>query len=80
MDRYDLEFLEGTFYRHAEIAKKQRDEMIVKYKNEYSSDKLPDHLKDEFSLPVALLSMAEEIKKLRKELEDFKEMMSPESY
>jgi len=68
MDRYELEFLEETFYRHAESAKKQHDEMVIKYKNEFSSDKLPDYLKDEFSLPVALLSIVEEVKRLKRKI------------
>ena len=70
MERYSLSELSEKFKGHAEAQKKMHEEMIIKWKNEYSSDKLPEALKDDFCLPEALLCMVEEIKKLQLVVQD----------
>ena len=68
METYSLESLNKTFVEHAESAEKQREEMIIRWKNEYASDKVPEHLKDPFSLPTALLFMVQEIERLQEQV------------
>lgn len=63
-----LGYLEETFYRHTEESDKQREEAIIRWKNEYSSDKIPEHMKDEFSLPWALYSLVRKIGRLEGEV------------
>lgn len=70
MQKYDLESLCKAFTEHGEAAEKQREEMIIRWKNEYSSDKVPEHMLDPFSLPYALLSLVEEIKRLRNRVDN----------
>lgn len=57
--------LAEIFKRHAEEARVQRDQMITKWKNEFSSDDIPEYLRDEFSLPEALMGMVEELMALK---------------
>lgn len=69
MDRYSLEELSRLFVSHMEDVNKHREEMIIRWKNEYSSDKVPEHMEDTFNLPGALLFMVQEIERLRNRLE-----------
>lgn len=70
MERYSLENLSKAFVAHGDAAEKQQEEMIIRWKNEYSSDKVPEHMLDPFNLPYALLSMVKEIDSLKRQLED----------
>lgn len=70
MDRYSLENLSKTFVEHGDAAQKQQEEMIIRWKNEYSSDKVPEHMLDPFNLPYALLSLVKEIDSLKRQLQD----------
>ena len=70
MDKYELDWLEEKFTDHALSAENQRLEMIDRWKNEYSSDKIPEHMQDIFNLPKALLSLVKEIRSLRMLLQD----------
>lgn len=65
---YSLEGLSKTFVAHAESAEKQRLDMIDRWKDEWSSDKIPEHMQDTFNLPQALLSLVQEIDKLKRDL------------
>lgn len=65
---YSLEGLSKTFVAHAEAVEKQRLDMIDRWKNEYSSDKVPEHMTDPFNLPSALLFMVQEIDRLQRQI------------
>ena len=70
MDKYELDWLEEKFTEHALSAENQRLNMLDKWKNEFSSDKIPEHMQDTFNLPRALLSLVKEIRSLRMLLQD----------
>jgi len=70
MEKYELDWLEEKFTEHGVAADKSREEMIIKYKNEWHSDKLPDHMVDPFNLPFALLTLVQEIRSLQELLQD----------
>ncbi len=69
MDRYELDKLSETFKRHGEEAEKSKEEMIIRWKNEYSSDKVPSQMTDTFNLPLALKSLVDEVIELRSKLD-----------
>ena len=69
MESYSLESLSKVFVAHAEGAEKQRLDMIDRWRNEWSSDKLPEHLEHTFNLPAALLFMVQEGDSLKRENE-----------
>ena len=70
MKKYELDWLEEKFKEHGAEAEKQREEAMIRWKNEYSSDKVPEHLMESFNLPNALLSMVQEIRSLQRLLQD----------
>lgn len=70
MRRYSLEELSDIFVRNAEQQEKNREELIERWKNEFGGEEIPECLKDEFSLPMALVSMIGEIEKLQRLVQD----------
>lgn len=68
--RYELESLSSVFEGHARAQLKMHSELIVKYREEYPNDELPDHFKDDFCLPMALKVLVDEVIRLRRELQD----------
>lgn len=70
MEKYELDWLEEKFTEHALSVENQRLEMIDRWKNEYSSDKVPEHMQDTFNLPRSLLSLVREIRSLQRLLQD----------
>jgi hypothetical protein len=70
MEKYELDWLEEKFTEHALSVENQRLEMIDRWKNEYSSDKVPEHMQDTFNLPRSLLSLVREIRLLQRLLQD----------
>lgn len=70
MKRYELDWLEEKFTEHGVAADKQREEMIIKWKNEWHSDKVPEHMTETFNLPVALLTIVQEIRSLQRVVQD----------
>lgn len=72
MEKMLMGYLRDTFSRHAVEAKKMQLDMQDRWKNENSSDKLPEHLVDDFCLPEALCRMVEEIMELREEVVELK--------
>lgn len=75
MEKMLLGYLRETFSRHAEGAKKMHLDMQDRWKNENSSDKLPEHLADDFCLPEALGRMVEELIELRLEVGELRRVM-----
>lgn len=73
MFNYDMENLEDVFKKHAKEASKRQIEQIDRWKNEYSSVDLPEHLKDTFFLSSALLYMVRELQRLRYEIEEIRD-------
>ena len=65
MEKYKLDWLEEKFTEHAMSAENQRLDMLDKWKNEFSSDKIPEHMQDTFNLPRALLTLVKEIRSLQ---------------
>lgn len=70
MQKYELDWLEEKFMDHAMSAENQRLNMIDKWKNEFSSDKIPEHMQDTFNLPQALLTLVKEIRSLQRVIQD----------
>ena len=70
MEKYELDWLEEKFTDHALSAENQRLEIIDRWKNEFSSDKIPEHMQDTFNLPRALLSLVREVRSLQRLLQD----------
>lgn len=62
--KYSMAFLEKKFDQHAIEAKKMNDHLIVMFKENNPGEPLPDHFKDDFSLPSALASICKEILRL----------------
>lgn len=61
---YPLEELIEIFKQHSDLAEIKRQELIQTHKETYEGSELPEHLKDEFNLPLALHSICVEIDKL----------------
>lgn len=70
MQSYGLGYLDETFKRHSEEAQKNHERMVNAWKNENSSDAIPDHLKSDFNLPLALGSIVKEIRRLERMIQD----------
>lgn len=78
IELYGLGYLEDNFYKHAkeflQIKKKNYDD----YKLQFPNEPIPNHLLEEFVLPVALLSMVREIVELQQEIKELKNMFKNE--
>ena len=70
MEKYELDWLEEKFQEHGVEAEKQREEAMIRWKNEYSSDKIPEHMVDNFNLPRALLTLVREVRSLQRVVQD----------
>lgn len=68
-----LGYLREKFEAHAIEQRKIHLDMQDRWKNENSSDKLPEHLADDFCLPEALGRMVEELIELRLEVSKLKQ-------
>lgn len=66
-ERYGLENLSKVFDGHAKAQMRMHNEQMLKFKEAYPDERLPDHFKDDFCLPMALKSLVDEIIKLRKD-------------
>lgn len=65
-----IEDLVETFTKHEVEARRQKEEAIIRWKNEFSSDKIPESFKDEFCLPEALKVICQELLNVKRLLED----------
>ena len=70
MEEYGMGYLEETFKQHAEEAEKNHERVVNAWKNENSSDAIPEYLKNDFNLPLALGSIVREIIRLNNRLDD----------
>jgi len=61
---YKLDFLIDTFLKHAEEADKNNRQLRKQFKEMNPKEPIPDHMKDEFNLPMALATICYEIQKL----------------
>lgn len=64
-----------TFTKHEVEARRQKEEAIIRWKNEYSSDKIPESFKDEFCLPEALKVICQELVTLRNRVDAIADMI-----
>ncbi len=72
MDLYELHSLCQMFYQHAEKQKHMKAEILDRWKDNNPNTEVPEHLLDEFCLPLAFAGMLEEIIQLRKELDELR--------
>jgi hypothetical protein len=63
--RYSLDELMKCFIEHNKRFQKQQRKNIKMFKENSPGAELPEHFKDDFSLPLALLSLCKEIKKIK---------------
>lgn len=56
-----------TFKEHGIRARAQHEEVLNRWKNEHSSDDVPDYMKDDFCLPEELCRMVEWMMELKAE-------------
>ncbi len=61
MDKYELGELSKTFGRHAEESKKSGEERVKSFKVQFPGSALPEHMMDDFCLPLALKSLVDEV-------------------
>lgn len=59
--QYDLDWLHERFSQDVVKTEEQREEMMVRWKNEYASDKLPEHMMDTFNFPLSLKTLVYEL-------------------
>lgn len=62
---YGLDFLIDTFTKHAEEHEKNNERMLEQFKKMNPEEPIPDHMKEEFSLPLALASICTAIQELK---------------
>lgn len=65
---YKIETLGRTFSSNAEIANKRRQENINNFKEFYPDANVPEHLRDDFNVDMALSVMCFEIQQLKMQL------------
>ncbi len=63
--KYTLENLIKTFAEHAKEADKQQKIFVKNFKENFPEAPLPDHLKEDFNIAQALVTITKEIKKLQ---------------
>ncbi len=64
-EKYELDYLSTKFQDDAVSSEKHKEEMIARWKESYPGEKLPDSFNDDFSLPIALKSVVDELVELR---------------
>jgi hypothetical protein len=67
---YDLETLIETFKKHAVLAEENNKEIIKSFQENHPGEPLPGHMKDDFSICKALISICSEILKLKNNKND----------
>lgn len=65
MERYELDYLKNEFEKHAIQAKKDLEKMREQFLKMSPGQELPEHLKEDFSLPKALFTLVKEIEELK---------------
>lgn len=68
MDKYELGSLSKLFGEHAEKAKVENEAHVKVFREQWPGHKLPDHLSDDFCLPVALKRMVDELMVVKEHL------------
>jgi len=66
---YKLDFLIDTFTKHAEEHKKNNERLLEQFKKMNPEEPIPDHMTDEFNLPMALATICNAIQELNKRLD-----------
>ena len=69
MDIYELEYLEKEFIKHGVDARNGAKTLLDSFVSNHPGAPIPDYLKDEFCLPIALVSMVKELIELKKLVE-----------
>lgn len=59
--KYTLEELFDKFQGHTILAERQRKEWIASFKENNPTEPLPEHMMEDFNLPLALSCLCEEI-------------------
>lgn len=67
---YSMDYLIENFADHTIKTEKAREDMIKSFKENNPDQPLPDHMKDEFNVCKALLTLSVEIKRIAEELTD----------
>lgn len=62
---YDLQTLKDTFLLHHERSKELNKKLIKEFQENNPGEPIPAPFNDEFSLPLALAALCEEILRLR---------------
>jgi cysteinyl-tRNA synthetase len=66
---YKLDFLIETFLKHAEEHKNNNERLLEQFKKMNPDEPIPDHMKEEFNLPMALATICNAIQELNKRLD-----------
>lgn len=66
---YTLENLVLKFKSHSAAFKKSQDKLKKDYKENFPNEKFPNHLNDDFDLPLALSAICIEVINLKKNRE-----------
>lgn len=65
MTKYDLDSLIESLLKHHEKAQKVFIDQVERFKRDYPDTELPEHFKENFSLPKVLHVICKEIKDLK---------------
>lgn len=63
--KYDLKTLSETFMTHHKKSIERNREILENYIKSYPGEEVPQHLREDFSLPKALSSICDEIRKIQ---------------
>ena len=64
-DMYTLEYLIHKFEEHGRRAEETQKDLVRQWRENNSHEPIPSYLEDDFNLPMALLEICQEIKKMK---------------
>lgn len=62
---YKLDFLIETFLKHAEEHAENNRRLLEQFKKMNPDEPIPDHMTEEFNLPMALATICHEIQEMK---------------